>query len=255
MIGLLIFLLLVLAAIYGVFFLFFKVIWLLLKKSQNKWPLILAGISTALSVFFVMWMTWWGVNKIMTPFRPAYARIKANPQPIYGLRTYTDSKYGFTLQVKDGMDFSEWIDFDGASLKAGINTNIFKKDAAGKQISGPVLFSMLIRQTSNINEKDPFASLEKELSTSSSGQDRFEIKQMTKETIDGYPAYYIEGIAYSNRGPIPAWVEAIYDNHAILYVAIASFNKEDISGEEARAFVSSLRPKAALPAPEAGTEN
>ena len=53
MTGLLILLLFVLAAIYGLFFLFFKLIWLLFKKHKNKWPLILAGISTFISCLLV----------------------------------------------------------------------------------------------------------------------------------------------------------------------------------------------------------
>ena len=45
---LIILLLVAAVAVYAVFFLLFKVIWIILKKSSNKWPLILAGICTIL---------------------------------------------------------------------------------------------------------------------------------------------------------------------------------------------------------------
>ena len=247
--GLVLFLLLVIAAVYGVFFLIFKGIWLLLKKHANKWPLILAAISTVLSGLMLVGLILWGIGTILKPFRPMQQRWQQNPQPIYGVRTYTDPVYHFTLQLPDGMDYSEWMDFDGMSLKLGINTNLFKKDASGEKIQGPVVLSMLLRQTKNIQPEQPFAGLEEEL-RQQSNQRRLDLQQNFALTIDGYPAYYATGTAYSNRGPVPFWLQAIYQDGAIIYAVSTQINDKQNTGEAAQMIVSSLHP-ALLSAPQA----
>ena len=55
--------------VYAVFFLLFKVLWIILKKSSNKWPLILAGISTVLFGIAAVGTLAWGTYKIISPFR------------------------------------------------------------------------------------------------------------------------------------------------------------------------------------------
>ena len=137
--GLLLFLLLGLLAVYAVFFLFFKVIWKLCKKDRNKWPLILAGICTALLTACVIGAAVWGVYKVMEPLRPIQQRLAAHPQPIYGTRTYKDPVYPLSFQISDGMDFSEWISLSDVKVKLGINTNLFRKDAKGHSIKSPAL--------------------------------------------------------------------------------------------------------------------
>ncbi len=246
MINLLIFLLFVLAAVYGLFFLFFKVIWLLFKKHKNKWPLILAGVSTVLSGALLAMLIWWGISLIISPFLPMRQRIADNPQPIYGVHTYTDPQYAFTLQMPDGMDYSEWISFEGVAFKLGINTNLFKKDEAGKEITGPVVLSALIRQTQNIDEKQPFAILEQELAQAAQNR-RLDIQTASALTIDGHPAYYLSGIAYTDKGPLPVWMQALYQNGAIIYAMSLEISDKKITQSDAQALVSSLRPL--IPAP------
>ncbi len=241
MINLLIFLLFVLAAVYGMFFLFFKVIWLLFKKHANKWPLILAGVSTVLSGVALGLLLWWGVSLIITPFLPMRQRIADNPQPIYGVSTYTDPQYAFTLQLPDGMDYSEWMSFEGVSFKLGINTNLFKKDEAGKEITGPAVLSALIRQTQNVDKKQPFAILEQEIAKAAQNR-RLDIQQASALDLDGHPAYYLSGVAYSDKGPLPVWMQALYQDGAIIYVISLEVSDPKITSSEAQALVSSLRP-------------
>lgn len=246
MINLLIFLLFVLAVVYGLFFLFFKVIWLLFKKHANKWPLILAGISTVLSGILLAMITWWGVSQLIKPFLPMHERITQNPQPVYGVRTYTDPQYAFTIQIPDGMDYSEWISFDGVAFKLGINTNLFKKDEAGREITGPAVVSVLIRQTQHIDEEHPFAVLEQELAKVAQDR-RLDIQKASALNLDGHPAYYLSGIAYTNKGPLPVWMQALYQDGAIIYVISLEISDQKITQSDAEALVSSLRPLTIAP--------
>lgn len=237
---LIVLLLVTVAVVYAVFFLFFKVIWLIFKKDRNKWPFILAGISTVLSGVLLACLIGWGISKIFHPFRPMQARIAQNPAPVYGLHTYTDPAYPFMLQLPDGVDYSEWITFPGVEIKLGINTNLFKKDAAGKDIKSPGIISALVRQSRDINREQPFARLEQELAKAQADR-RFDLQEMHPETVDGQPAYYISGIVYSNRGPVPVWMRAILDGDAIVYV-FASEISEGNGTTVAQELVQSLRP-------------
>ncbi|WP_428075534.1 phage holin family protein [Candidatus Avelusimicrobium luingense] len=239
MTGLLILLLFVLAAIYGLFFLFFKLIWLLFKKHKNKWPLILAGISTFISCLLVAGLIAWGVGKLLSPFRPLQQRIESNPQPRYETVAYTDPVYNFSLQLPEGVDYSEWISFPGVETKLGINTNLFKKDAAGKKITEPVTISAIVRQTQNVDTTNPFGELEAALT---SQQDRrFNLEEYGPQTINGMPGYYIHGTMYTNRGPFPVWLKAIYKDGVITYVFASTLSENEISFQEAKSLVDSLQ--------------
>lgn len=245
MTGLILFLLFVIAVVYGVFFLFFKVIWILFKKSKNTWPLILAGISTLLSGLLLVGLTAWGVSVVVKPFLPLKQRIEANPQPTYGVQTYVDPTGQFSLQLPNGMDYAEWMSFQDADIKLGIDTNMFKKDKAGQPIKTTGLMSMLIRQTKHINPENPFEKLNKELSSASKNK-QIELKQFHPIELDGRPGYYAQGIGYSNRGPIPMWLQAVYVPDAIIYVFAFEFNQEtDPSSALAQQLVTSLKPASA----------
>ncbi len=242
MFGLIIFVLLVIAITYGLFFLIFKGIWLLCKKHKNLWPLVLAGISTIVTMLALAALTAWGVMLILAPFLPMKQRWEEHPQPIYGLHAYTDPAYHFTLQLPDGMDYSEWIDFDGYSVKLGFNTNLVKKDQAGKGITGPLLFSLIIRQSKQVNPASPFSVLEKELLTQES-QRRLTLQEHREIDINGYPGYYASGISHTNRGNVPLWLQAVYQNGVIVYVVSSEINNGNASStSDARTLATSLQP-------------
>ena len=246
MIVLVLMLLVLAVVVFAVFFLFFKLLWLLLKKNTNKWPLILAGVSTILLAVAVAGTVMWGVKTVMAPFSGMIARVKTNPQPIYGSHLYTDPSYNFELALPDGVDFSEWMDFQEGAVKAGINTNIFKKDNAGKSIKGPVLFSVIIYQK-NADADNPFKTLQEIAQENTSRQ--LEILHHGPVEISGKPGYEMSGIGYSNRGEkIPFWSRAFFDGKGIVYVVSTAFMELD--AQPAQALVNSLQ-LPALPAPEA----
>jgi len=241
MTGLIVFFLIVVLAVYAVFFLFFKLIWILFKRNKNTWPLVLAGVSTVLCGVALVGAAMWGVHKIMQPFRPLQQRILQDPQPVYGVRTYTDPVYHFTVQLPDGMDYSEWISLAGAELKLGINTNLFKKDASGNEIKGPVVLSAFIRQTNGVDTQNPFGSLQAELTRENTDR-RLKVDESTALTLAGQPAFYASGTLYTNRGPLPMWMQAIYQDGAIIYVLSTEVADRENTPGTAHALVSSLQP-------------
>ena len=242
----LILMLLVMAVItFAVFFLFFKLIWILFKKNANKWPLILAGVSTLLLAVVIAGSVMWGVKKVMAPFSGMIARVQTNPQPIYGSHVYIDPVYNFQVTLPDGVDFSEWVNVDEVALKLGINTNIFKKDNAGKSIQGPVLFSAIIYQK-KADAAAPFKPIEEGIKENTSRQ--VEILHNGPIEINGKPGYEVNGIGYSNRGEkIPFWARAFFDGKGIVYVISTAFLEQD--AQPAQELVNSLQVPA-LPAPE-----
>lgn len=240
MITLIIFLLLGLAVIYGIFFLCFKLIWVLLKKHQNKWPLILAGISTFISCVLLAWAIIWSFNKMLAPFIPLQQRIESNPQPQYGISHYTDPVYPISLQCPDGVDFSEWINyFPGLEVKLGINTNVFKKDENGNKIDRPFILCAIVRQTENIDAQHPFGFVEQSLLGK---QDpRFKVEEYGPQTVDGMPAYYMQGTVHTNQAELPVWLKAVYKEGTIVYVFATTLLGNATSDQETKNLVDSLK--------------
>lgn len=223
MTGLILLLLIAAAVVYAVFFLIFKLIWMIIKKQSNKWPFILAGVCTVLFCGTVIGGAAWGIYKVFKPFSPIADRVKNNPAPVYGQTIYTDPEYGFSLTVFDGMDFSEWIHFDGADLKLGIDTNVFKKDNAGKDAAQTVMLAALLRLP-NRDGKISVDALEEGLKNNTDR--RLEITEMHRMTIDGSPALYVAGKGYSNRGEsVPVWLMAAEKDGYVYFVAFMGISQ------------------------------
>ncbi|MBR4592376.1 MAG: hypothetical protein IKO35_04125 [Elusimicrobiaceae bacterium] len=243
-------LLFLLVSVYAVFFLFFKIIWVICKKEKNKWPFILSGICTVLLALGVVAVTLWGVNKVMHPFQPLRARIAQNPQPVYGVRSYRDPVYPFTLQLPDGMDFSEWIPFSGTEVKLGINTNVFKKDKNGNPIKSPVVLAGLLRQTAQVNQQDPFGDTWAKNLKKTTSDPRVALEVSTPITLEGRPGYTISGTAYTDKGNLPFWVTAFYQDGAIFYILASELPNKSSSADsnsQAKMLATSLQPLSALP--------
>lgn len=239
MIALILLLLIAAAVIYAVFFLIFKVIWMIIKKQSNKWPLILAGVCTLLFCAGSAALIGWGSYKIIKPFTGIMERIKANPQPVYGQTEYTDPEYGFTLTVFNGMDFSEWMHFDGADVKLGIDTNVFKKDNAGKNVKGPVTLAALLR-TANKPDETSVSAVETALKANKDR--RIDIDKMYTTAIDGNPALYVSGTVYGNGGEsVPVWFMAAENGKHVYYVGIMDFAKDGNNSQVPEQTLHSLR--------------
>jgi hypothetical protein len=230
--------------VYAVFFLFFKVLWIILKKSTNKWPLILAGISTVLFGIAVIGVTAWGVHKVISPFRGMIERYHENKAPVYGVRTYTDPRYGFSVDLYDGMDLSDWINFDDISVKVGMDMNEFKNENSTN--SGKVVFASIIRQTDIDTDEPPFQDLYENLDKAKQSH-KLEIQEEQPITIDGKPGYYVAGYAFTNDGNHgPFWLTAVYDNNQIIYVIILQLGDEENTSTSQK-MVTSLRLVSANP--------
>ena len=224
MTGLILLLLIAAAVVYAVFFLIFKVIWMIIKKQSNKWPLILAGVCTVLFCGAAIGGAVWGVYKVMKPFSGIMERVQANPQPVYGQTVYTDPEYGFQLTVFNGMDFSDWMHFNGADVKLGIDTNVFKKDNAGKNVEEPVTLAALVRLE---NEPDQTSVKALEQGLKANKDRRLEVNEIRRTSVDGHPALYVSGTVYSNQGEsIPVWLMAAEDGKYVYYFGILEVAKD-----------------------------
>lgn len=227
MTGLILSLLIAAAVVYAVFFLIFKVIWMIIKKQSNKWPLIWAGVCTVLFCGAAIGGAVWGVYKVMKPFSGIIERVRANPQPVYGQTVYTDPEYGFQLTVFNGMDFSGWMHFNGADVKLGIDTNVFKKDNAGKNLEEPFTLAALLR-LENKPDQTSVEALEQGLKANKDR--RLDVNQIRRTSIDGHPALYVSGAVYSNQGEsIPVRLMAAEDGEHVYYISILEVTKDENS--------------------------
>lgn len=237
MIWLTLLLLLGIVAVYAVFFLVFKLIWILIKKEGNKWPLIWAGICTVLFGIFISAVTAWGVYKVVSPFRGMMNRYSANPAPVFGEHVYTDPLYRFQLDVFDGMDFSEWMEWDDVDVKLGVDTNVFKTDADRPTQDGSMLAAVLLRQNDiDVNEEHPLEDLRQWL-VSAGNSRSVQILSQEDFTVNGLPAMFITAQAFGNRGEvIPVWMTAMAAPHGqVFFVATFVVQQTGQDNEEAAA--------------------
>lgn len=236
---LIIFALVALAAIYAVFFLVFKLGWLLFKSHSNKGPLITAGVCTVLLAGAIGIGTWMGVRMVMAPFNAIIARVKQNPAPVYGEHLYRDETFPFELTVYDGMDFADWIKLGGVDVKLGIDTNVFKKNAAGKPHENS-LVAILVRR-SEIHEKAPLEGIQSQLKNAQA-QRQISLYSEQYTTVNGLPAYQAKGEAYSNRGKVNFWLTAFLTApQTVYYVGALSLQDTPQMQQQALATVNSFK--------------
>ena len=236
MIGLITFLLAVLAVTYAVFFCVFKLIWVLLKKERNFWPLTLAGIGTLLMALLIGGSVWWASHKVMEPFKPLIASVQNNPELVFGERTYQDAVYPFEMTVFDGMEYSNWISISDIHLKIGIDTNVFKEKT---NEDSSFLMNILV-QPPPVEAADPFAPLKEGLS-SAAKQRRLEIYSQEETIINGVPAYLVSGVAYTNNGLVSLWLGGyVAPTGDTYYVGILGVGPENFS-DKANTMLQSVR--------------
>ena len=227
----------VLAVVFAVFFLIFKVGWLIFKKNTYRGPLIAAGVCTFLLTLAVGTGCYKGYQRMMSPFRAIIARVQANPTPVYGERTYADDTYPFTLTVYDGMDFSNWMNLAGVQLKIGIDTNAFKKDATGHTPRN-VLLSVLVRQPNA--SANTFAQLQEQLNQAQQ-QRRLEIYSSQEAEMNGLLAYQAQGEAYSNQGKLNFWLTALQTpDHTVYYIVALALRNDPSLAEPAQHMIQSF---------------
>ena len=144
---------------------------------------------------------------------------------MYGQTVYTDPEYGFQLTVFNGMDFSDWMHFGEADVKLGIDTNVFKKDNAGKSVETPVTLAALVRLE---NEPDQTSVKALEQGLKANKDRRLEVNEMRRTSVDGRPALYVSGTAYSNQGDsIPVWLMAAENGKYVYYIGILEITQDE----------------------------
>ena len=232
---------------YAVFFLVFKIIWMIIKKQGNKWPLIWAGVCTVVFSVAVGATMAWGVYKVVSPFRGMMARYSQNPEPVYGEHVYTDPVYRFELDVFDGMDFSDWMEWDDIDVKIGIDMNVLKQDAPENIQDGSLLGAFLLRQSDiDVNEEHPLEDL-RETMASLSQSARIQILSQDYYTVNGQPAAFITGKLFGNQGEIiPMRLTAMTAPYGqVFYVATFVFRQDGPndaeSAQKAEQMARSLR--------------
>ena len=231
--------LLALAACFAVFFGVFKIGWLIFKSHSNKGPLLAAGVCTVLLGTAIGLGAWLGVRAVMAPFQGIMARVKQNPAPVYGQHSYRDDRFPFELTVYDGMDFADWINLGGLDIKLGIDTNLFKKDAAGKAPQNG-LVAILLRQPS-IQDDDPLSVLQSQLEAAQL-QRRLTLTHAERTQVNGVPALQAQGEAYSNRGKVNFWLSALQTKpDTLYYVGVLSLQDTQPWAQQAQDMLASFR--------------
>lgn len=190
------------AVLYGIFFLIFKLIWLLFKRKRNLWPLLLAGAATAAFITLAAVATTHAVRTFVRPFNPIIEAARTQTAPVYGRRPYTDARYGFGLTLYNGTVMSEWIDWNNFSLLAGVDTNALLRNKAG-QSGGPFAMFALLREV-----KDEDADAEKIMNdivrqiSQAQFQGRVETEEPAPDFIGGgAQAYFVSGTFYNSSVP------------------------------------------------------
>ena len=140
MVFLILFALLALAALYGIFFLVFKLLWLLFKSKRNLWPLVLAGVATVGLVLALAWAVWHTARTFIRPVAPITAAVKAGGPLQHGTRIYHDPKFGFELDLQEGMTMGNWLEWNGIVALPGFDVNTLKEKNAA---TGNKAFSLI----------------------------------------------------------------------------------------------------------------
>lgn len=159
MIWIILLLLLGAAVLYGIFFLFFKLVWVLCKKQRNFWPLILAGAATLLTVGGLIFSIVYTGNKLLKPLWPIVETIQTRTEPVYGSQLYVDPTYGFSIMLYNGTVLSDWINWKGNSVLVGLDTNV-KFSQQQDQDDIPFTFLIIGRRPNVDTDQDAHALLQ-----------------------------------------------------------------------------------------------
>lgn len=191
------------AVVYGVFFLIFKLVWVIAGKSRNKWPLILAGAATLLLFAAVTLATLAGINKYVKPFMGLADKALTKTQITTGVRPYKDPQYGFTMNLFGGTELSDWVRSGDIALAAGFDTNLGPiskalKAKGNEQAQPPVSgFAVVIeREDDPVNVREHLEEMVQGLTQAQNPQFR-----LTQEPDYSIPnTAFLKGEAVSNQG-------------------------------------------------------
>lgn len=147
------------AILFGIFFLIFKVIWILFQSKRNFWPLILAGVATGIIFLLVGMATYKLYKRVVIPFQPIITAAKQQTEPVIGPHAYVDPQYGFSMTLYNGMVLSNWITLDPSSQTTallGFDTNVLLENKQANSEETPQTNSFeglfLLRQPTTSTE-------------------------------------------------------------------------------------------------------
>ena len=219
---------------FGVFFLIFKLIWLLCKKKRNFWPLVLSGSCTALLLVVLTVATYQAYKHFSEPFQPIIAALSSKQPPQYGTQTFTDPQQRFSLVTHDGVVMSRWIDFSPeAQFLVGLDVNPIRQ--SGKTSPERLSGVLLARQQQN-----DFSSAEQffrevffpTLNHNEDARNAIDIKEGPTSILvgDGASAAYVRGTLHSEKTPtlVPAvFLVAMRGTDTYYIVGVGSQAAED----------------------------
>lgn len=116
------------AVLYLVFFVIFKLIWVLCKKKRNFWPLVLSGILTGLIMLVVGYYSYKLYKNVFKPLTPISQAISLHKQPLFGSRNYTSPDKDFTLSLQNGLFMSNYFNIEPVKFLVGVDINSFLKN-------------------------------------------------------------------------------------------------------------------------------
>ena len=231
------------AVLYGLFFLVFKLIWVLLKKQRNLWPLILAGVSTLAMVILTAVAFAYGVYRFVKPFDPIISAIEERTVPIVGSYEYKDPTYGFSMQLDGGIVTSHWLHLDDISVLVGFDTNAFVEEK--QQQEAPLSAIFVVRDQeddfNNINAQMVMAQILPQLKSIDDANGRVEITGDPQliDVGENASGALLNATAYvgQNTQPLPACLLVAVKNNTVYYV----IGLTQADGEKIVQSVSSFR--------------
>jgi len=128
---------------FALFFLIFKLIWILCKKKSNFWPLTISGVLAGVIVLAVGIFSYGIYKQYVKPFDPIVETVKAQKTLQEGHKLYTNPQ-GFAITLYDGTTMSNWIHIDDWNFLVGVDTNMFINKNNSKQ---PISLYLLGHET------------------------------------------------------------------------------------------------------------
>ena len=161
---------------FGIFFLVFKLIWILFKKKRNFWPLVISGVLSGIVILAAGIFSYAMYKQFVKPFDPIVQTVKKQTSLVDGHRLYTNP-LGFAVTLYDGTTLSNWLTVDDWSFLVGVDTNMFvnKKDP-NQPFSLYLLGHEADEEPSNAH--DLMKEISQGVAQSNSSKGRIEIEQV-----------------------------------------------------------------------------
>lgn len=187
--------------LFGVFFLIFKLVWLLCKQKSNFWPLVLSGCCTVILMIMSLVAVYRAYTHFTAPLQPIFAAVRAG-QPIT-TRTYTDPEQNFSLVTYDGIVMSHWISLlPENQFLVGVNVNglLQGKNTQTNQLGGLVINRQKQNKFSSASQffrEEFFPALQKNEKAAKS----IEVLQEPLPLVVGTDsdAAYVRGLIHSDK--------------------------------------------------------